>query len=88
MKAGRARKRRRIQEVLDNQKPEALSYADVARRLGVSRSLVCQTAHGYSNNFNVLKYFVELGVKPADLDLPPKFQKVLDEAGKRQTAAR
>ena len=70
MKAGKYRKRRRIQEALDSQKPDGMTLADVARELGVSRSLVYQTVHGIANNRKVLRRFLELGVKPADLDLP------------------
>lgn len=72
MKAvGKARKYRRIQETLDNCEPHGVSFADVARGLGVSRALVSLTARGHANNRRVLKRFLELGVNPHDLDLPP-----------------
>lgn len=71
MKAGKARKPRRIQEALDK---HGLTLADIARELGNSRSLVCQTAHGYSNNRRVLRRFLDLGVDPVDLDLPTDLQ--------------
>lgn len=69
MAVGRERKPRRIQEVLDTFRPRK-SYAGIAREIGVSRSLVTQVAHGKSNNRNVLRRFLALGVNPGDLDLP------------------
>ena len=66
-KAGRMRKLRRIQEVLDL---HGMNYGDVARRLGVSNSLVSQAVHGVNNNRRVLGLLLELGVRPSDLDLP------------------
>ena len=85
MRVGGARKRRRIQETLDSQKPNGISLSDVARQLGVSRSLVCQTAHGYANNRRVLRRFLELGVRPEDLDLPEDLRAEI-EHGKRKVA--
>lgn len=70
MKTGRRRRNRRIQEALDGQGTDGMSLADVARELGVSYQLVWDTAHGNRNNRRVLKRFLELGVKPGDLDLP------------------
>lgn len=69
MGVGSERKPRRIQEVLDKYRPRK-SYAGIARDLKVSRSLVTQVAHGKSNNRNVLRLFLALGVSPVDLDLP------------------
>ena len=70
MKAGKKRKFRRIQEVLDRQKPDKLSLTSVAQALGISYQLVWRTARGELNNRRVLRLFLELGVKPVDLDLP------------------
>lgn len=67
MRAGKLRKVRRIQEVLDH---HHMTFTDVARGLGVSSSLVSQAAHGVTNNRRVLRRFLELGVAPGDLDLP------------------
>lgn len=64
---GRMRKHRRIQEVLD---AHGMTFADVAKGLGVSQSLVTQAARGVNNNRRVLTRFLELGVRPCDLDLP------------------
>lgn len=71
MKAGRYRRPRRIQEVLDRQGEYGMSQADLARELGVSRSLVNKTVRGQDNNRNVLKRLLAMGVHPRDLDLPP-----------------
>ena len=67
MKAGKERKVRRIQETLDERR---LTFADVARGIGVSPPLVWRTAHGLANNRRILRRFLELGVKASDLDLP------------------
>lgn len=67
MKAGKERKVRRIQEVLDDLR---MTFADVARGLEISPPLVWRTAHGLANNRRILRRFLELGVKAADLDLP------------------
>lgn len=82
MKVGGERKIRRIQEALDAQR---MTLADVGRGLGVSLSLVWQTAHGLANNRRVLRRFLELGVKAADLDLPADLLAELEEK-KRQVA--
>ena len=71
MKAGKNRKPRRIQEALDEHEK---SFAEVARDLGISRSLVTETAHGSKNNRNVLKYFLALGIDHKYLDLPQDLQ--------------
>ncbi|CAK7025319.1 MAG: hypothetical protein DELT_02557 [Desulfovibrio sp.] len=84
MGVGKERKPRRIQEVLDTFRPRK-SYAGIARELGVSRSLVTQVAHGKSNNRNVLRRFLALGVKAADLDLPEDMRAEI-ENGKRKVA--
>ena len=70
MRIGRARKARRIQEALDEQKPERVSFADIARDLGVSYQLVWRTANGLANNRRILRRFLALGANPADMDLP------------------
>jgi Transcriptional regulators len=67
IKVGRYRKHRRIQEALDSHR---MTFADVARELGVSQTLVSRAAHGANNNRRVLRRFLELGVRPQDLDLP------------------
>jgi predicted transcriptional regulator len=64
---GSLRKKRRIQEALDEHR---MNYKDIARELGITNALVVQTASGRRNNRRVLRRFLELGANPADLDLP------------------
>jgi hypothetical protein len=47
-----------------------MKYLDIARELGVSNTIVVETAKGRRNNRRVLRRFLEIGADPADLDLP------------------
>lgn len=82
MKVGKERKVRRIQETLDELR---LTFADVARGIGVSPPLVWRTAHGLANNRRILRHFLELGVNAADLDLPADMQAEIENE-KREVA--
>jgi transcriptional regulator with XRE-family HTH domain len=64
---GSLRKCRRIQEALDARR---MRYLDIARELGISNTIVIETAKGRRNNRRVLQRFLEIGAHPADLDLP------------------
>jgi len=68
---GKKRRFRLIQEAMDQRQ---MYFRDVARELGVSKTLVMKTAHGEGNSRRVLKRFLELGIDPALLDLPEDMQ--------------
>lgn len=69
MAIGKNRRPRRIQEVLENLDPP-LTMKDVAGLLGKHYQTVWSTTHGVKNNREVLRYYLEIGVPPEDLDLP------------------
>lgn len=71
MRVGRNRRPRIIQEALDSLKPHGKCLADVARALNLSRTIVSNTARGLANNRSVLRGFLDIGVSPEALDLPP-----------------
>lgn len=77
MAAGKERKVRRIQEVLDDLE---LNFKDIQRELQFkSYTAVFDTVHGRKNNRRVLNYLLDLGVPASVLDLPRGFVRVNNE---------
>lgn len=70
MAAGRNRKPRRIQEVLDD---HDMNMSELARQVGVAPQLAWRTVQGLVNNRRVLSRLLELGVDEEHLDLPSGF---------------
>jgi len=65
--AGRNRRPWRIREFLDEQ---GVTQAEIARELGISRSIVNRTIRGMVNNRAVLGYLRSLGCPGEFLSLP------------------
>ena len=70
MAAGKNRKPRRIQEVLDDNE---LNISELARQSGVRTPVAWRTVQGKCNNRKVLNRLLELGASEDILDLPPGF---------------
>lgn len=61
MRAGRNRRPRLIQEVLDGHE---MSIKSLAANMGLSYSVVLETIRGIRNNRKVLRRLLELGAQP------------------------